>query len=169
MSEDLDNNDTGDVDLSGVTITLYDANGDVVATRLTDTEGNYVFYDLPSGDYTVIETNLPGYLDVSDVDGPNDNTINVPLGRGENVTGRDFVDELGRTISGTVLEDVDNYNTGDQPIVSAVVELFDEEGSLVNSTTTNEDGFFEFVGVCTKCFPKLKWCPVVSSKCFPEC
>ena len=114
---------------------------------MTDTEGNYVFYDLPLGDYTMIKTNLPGYLDVLDVDGPNDNTINVPLGQGENVTGHNFVNNLGQTISGTVLEDVDNNNTGDKPITKVVVELYDKEGNLVNSTMMDKNRFFEFVGV----------------------
>ena len=110
---------------------------------MTDSDENNVFDDLPAGEYKVIETNLPGYLDVSDVDGPNDNMINVPLGGGENVTGRDFVDERERSISGVVLEDIDNNDTGDEPIVSVVVELYDNEGNLVNSTTTNENRFID--------------------------
>ncbi|MBK9462214.1 MAG: carboxypeptidase regulatory-like domain-containing protein [Sphingobacteriales bacterium] len=39
--------------LPGVTITLYDSNGDVIATTTTDSNGNYVFEGLPAGDYTV--------------------------------------------------------------------------------------------------------------------
>ena len=38
-------------------------------------------------------------------------------------------------------------DTGDQPILSVVVELYDEEGNLVNSATTDKNGFFEFAGV----------------------
>ena len=73
---------------------------------------------------------------------PNDNMIDVPLGRGEDVTGRNFVDDFGQTISGAVLEDTDNNDTGDQPIVSVVVELYDKEGNLVNSTATDKNRFF---------------------------
>ena len=51
---------------------------------LTDSDGNYVSYDLPTGEYMVIETDLPEYLDVSNVDGPSDDVINVPLGADEN-------------------------------------------------------------------------------------
>ena len=82
------------------------------------------------------------YLLASKAPSPNDNMIDVPLGRGENVIGRDFVDKLGQTISSTVLENTDNNDTGDEPIVSVVVELYNEEGNLVNSTTTNKNGFF---------------------------
>ena len=53
-----------------------------------------------------------------------------------------FVNKLGQTISGTVLEDTDNNDTGDKPIVSVVVELYDKEGNLVNSTMTDKNRFF---------------------------
>ena len=38
---------------------------------------------------------------------------------------------------------VKNNNTGDEPIM---VELYDNKGNLVNSTTTDKNVFFEFVG-----------------------
>ena len=95
VMEDLDNDDVGDVDLAGVNITLLDGSGNVIASRLTDSDGNYVFSDLPAGTYSVVEKNLPGYLDVSDVEGnPLDNKILVVLSPGNNITGRDFVDRL---------------------------------------------------------------------------
>jgi len=144
VKEDTDNNDTGDVDLEGVTITLFNAVRQEVATRQTDADGNYVFYDLPSGDYYVIETNLDGYGSVSDVDGANDDQIFVALGGGQNVTGRDFVDERVRLISGHVLEDINNDDIGDEPIVGTVVRLYNETGGLIGETTTDENGFFEF-------------------------
>ena len=147
VGEDLNNNDQADVDISGVTITLYDSNEQEIATRVTDSNGNYVFTDLPVGIYKVVETNLAGYLDVSDVDGPNDNMINVMLRGGENITGRDFVDELARTISGLVLEDVTNNGNGDEPMESVLIELFDSNGDFVANTTTNSDGLFEFTNL----------------------
>ena len=82
-------------------------NGDVIATTLTDSMGDYVFYDLPAGTYTVTETNLGDVpLDVKDIDGGDANVISVILGGGDNSTGNDFVDEkfvpgVG-SISGTV-------------------------------------------------------------------
>ncbi|MBK9462532.1 MAG: carboxypeptidase regulatory-like domain-containing protein [Sphingobacteriales bacterium] len=44
--------DPGETGIPGVTITLYDSNGDVIATTTTDDNGNYVFEGLPAGDYT---------------------------------------------------------------------------------------------------------------------
>ena len=94
VKEDLDNNDSGDVDLGNVFITLFDKSGIVVGTTITDFGGRFVFYNLLPGNYTVMETNLAGYVDVSDVDGANDNTVSVRLGAGTNSTGNDFVDEV---------------------------------------------------------------------------
>jgi hypothetical protein len=60
-------------------------------------------------------TDEAGYLAVSDIDGGDVNMISVTVGSGSplNSTGNDFVDELGRTVTGVVLEDTDN--DGDDP------------------------------------------------------
>jgi hypothetical protein len=50
-----------DLGLSGWTITLHDANGNVVGTQVTDAQGNYCFTNLAAGNYTVSETNQPGW------------------------------------------------------------------------------------------------------------
>ena len=51
--------------MAGVTVVLYDSNGNVVATTTTDATGNYSFADLPDGAYTVDVTDdanvLNGY------------------------------------------------------------------------------------------------------------
>ena len=56
VSEDTDNDDIGEEPLSGVTIMLLDSSGGMVSATETDALGNYVFYDLPMGDYQVKET-----------------------------------------------------------------------------------------------------------------
>jgi len=43
----------GDVGYKGVVVTLKNAQGQVVATVTTDANGNYCFYNLPAGSYTV--------------------------------------------------------------------------------------------------------------------
>ena len=72
VKEDVDNDDTGEANPVGVTITLLDFSNRVDATTLTDSNGEYLFVDLPA-DVSVSETNLAGYSDVLDVDGTNDN------------------------------------------------------------------------------------------------
>jgi hypothetical protein len=82
VSADLDNNDTGDIDLTGSIIELFDNNGALIATRVTGADGNYVFNDIPPGFYIVNQTNIPEFpLDVSDIDKSTAiNTINVTIG-----------------------------------------------------------------------------------------
>ena len=105
---DDDDNDTGDRPIENVTVELLDTNGNIVATTLTNTQGNYEFADLLAGDYRVRQLNLSDYGDVSDP------VLNVALAAGETNTGNDFVDELGH-ISGNVTVDDDDNNTGDRP------------------------------------------------------
>jgi hypothetical protein len=91
---------------------LKDASGAPIATTTTDANGNYSFANVPAGNYTVEQTNKPGYTDVSDIDGGNPNSIAVSLQPGQSSTGNDFVDErLPGAITGTVLEDLDHNGT----------------------------------------------------------
>ena len=45
--------DAGEPGLAGVTVLLKNAVGDTIGTRVTDSEGNYMFNNLPPGEYTV--------------------------------------------------------------------------------------------------------------------
>ena len=74
--------------LSGVRITLIGTNGATIASTLTDSNGNYAFFDLPAGSYTVFEAPLTGFIYLTPVDGK----IPVTLSGGQNVTGQNFVD-----------------------------------------------------------------------------
>ncbi|HBY76278.1 MAG TPA: hypothetical protein DEG47_04555, partial [Cyanobacteria bacterium UBA11148] len=79
-----------------------------------DANGNYSFNNVKPGDYNVIQTNLPGYTDVSEVDGGSDgdnpnngivNNIPVTVDPGETDSGNNFVDERRGAITGNVKED----------------------------------------------------------------
>ena len=54
--------DTGEAALSGVTVELRNNAGTAIATVTTNASGGYSFPNLPAGSYTVIETDLPGYI-----------------------------------------------------------------------------------------------------------
>ena len=56
---------------AGVTVTLYDAYGNVVATTVTDADGQYSFAGLPDGNYTV---------DVTDTDNLISDTMRLSMG-----------------------------------------------------------------------------------------
>jgi uncharacterized surface anchored protein len=148
VTEDQDNDNTGDVPIAGVTVQLKDSTGTVVQTTTTDANGNYTFNNVPAGNYTVVETNKPGFSDVGDVDGGDPNVIAVMLPPGTDSTGNDFVDErLPGVVSGSVLEDLDNDNVGDTPIPGVTVELKDPAGNVVQTTTTDANGNYVFNNV----------------------
>ena len=77
--------DNGDTPISGVTVTLCNSNNVVIATKITNTSGNYSFGSLAAGDYIV---KFPAIL----ADGKaitTVNPINVTLTAGQNYTNAD--------------------------------------------------------------------------------
>ena len=166
-----------------------------MATTLTDSKGEYLFVDLPAGVYSVTETNLAGFSDVSDVDGVNDNKVVVSLTFANlNSTENNFVDERGSvvvpapssglsespstspsvstrpsfsssssssssiavlgSISGSVLEDVDNDNDGDVGIAGVLMTLLDSTGNVVATTVTDSAGNYVFCLLYTSPSPR---------------
>ena len=62
VCNDANNNgiqDGGEAGIDGVTVTLFDTNGNVVATTTTNPDGSYQFTNVAPGTYTVGFTNLP--------------------------------------------------------------------------------------------------------------
>ena len=92
--------DAGETAIPGVTVTLFDATGtNSVAVTTTNAAGNYTFGGLLAGNYRVVETNLPGYLDTGVLPGAgntalNLNTIAVPLATGQSSVENNFLDAL---------------------------------------------------------------------------
>ena len=65
--------DQDDDPLEGVTIELIAPNGTTVDETVTASDGTYTFTDVVPGDYTIKETNPPGYdTDISDEDTSDD-------------------------------------------------------------------------------------------------
>ncbi len=144
VTEDTNNDDSGDTNLANVTVELLDNTGAVIATTTTDTNGDYSFADVLPGDYTIRQTNLTDYLDVKDTDANNDSQISITLTAGQNSTGNDFVDEQASSISGTVTEDTDDDNNGDNPLENITVELLDSGNNVIATTTTDANGDYSF-------------------------
>ncbi len=66
----------GDTGIAGVTVTLKDALGAVVATTTTAADGSYGFFGLPAASYQVEETQPAGYASST----PNLQSVTVPSG-----------------------------------------------------------------------------------------
>jgi len=73
---DANNNgllDAGETGIENVTVELLDSGGAVIATDVTDANGNYLFSDLPPGDYSVRITAPAGLASsTTDSSDPND-------------------------------------------------------------------------------------------------
>ncbi|MEI6175856.1 MAG: SdrD B-like domain-containing protein [Verrucomicrobiota bacterium] len=156
---DTDNNGSGDLGLGGVTLSLVDGSGNPVLddssqpiTTTTASDGSYSFTNLPPGAYGVRETQPSGYNSVSDKDGGNLDLIGdvavVSVSAGATNGGNNFVEEQLGTITGSVLADTDNNNSGDAPISGVTLDLRDAStNAIVATTTTNGSGAYTFSDV----------------------
>lgn|GEM_PF-2765195 len=157
----FDGNGDGIVDpdepgFAGVTVVLLDSNGDVVATTITDANGNYSFTGVPDGDYQVwvndTDDVLGDFAPISDPDGTLDGRTDVSVAGGQNADTADFgyappdADANEGLIGDTIFIDYDGDGVAGpgEGIEGVRVELFDEFGRLVGVTYTNENGQYAF-------------------------
>ena len=143
--------------ISGVTIQLLSETGELLAETLTDETGHYEFGDLLPGTYSVIEVQPDGYLDGGDVigniDGVNTGTVSndrfdgITVSSGDVGQNYDFCEHDPASIKGTVYHDRNDngiQDAGEEGIGGVVIELFDGDGVLVSSTTTDANGDYCF-------------------------
>lgn len=155
---DCDDANATEEPLAGVTVELRNANGQVVATQLTDSSGNYRFDNLPAGNYTVHEVTPQGYLEGdAHVGTISTRTVGQRTG-GSQITGiqiiggnqgvnYDFCELLPSDISGHVYADMNNNgarDSGETPIAGVTLVLWNEAGVKVGQTTTDSNGFYRF-------------------------
>ncbi|NDY93734.1 SdrD B-like domain-containing protein, partial [Ideonella livida] len=148
--------DAGEAGLGGVTVTLRDAAGAVVATTTTDANGQYRFEVLP-GTYSVGVSAPAGYS-ISPADqGGNDaadsdidaagNTAAITLGQGDHVTTVDAGLFQKASLGDTVFLDADAdgvQDAGEAGKSGVTVNLKDAAGTVVATTTTDANGQYSF-------------------------
>ena len=147
--------------IPGVIVTLYDDMGTEVAKDTTDSNGNYLFEDVPPGDYT-LNFNTPTGATLSPQDqGGNDNQDSDPdpsTGTTGTVTvtpGQDRTDvDAGATfvssIGDFVWTDSDGdgvQGTGEMGLPGVEVTLYNSTGVVVAKDTTDANGEYEFINV----------------------
>ena len=163
--------DKGEKPVAGETVTLLDADGNVVASTTTDKDGYYAFADLtPSTDYTIV---FPKTVTIDGVEYPltkqgagddaNDSnpgsdgrfsftspeTGGNETGHGQtDVTALDAGYKTPKVSVGDFVwidQDGDGVqDKGEKPVAGATVTLLDADGKEVASTTTDEDGYYVF-------------------------
>ncbi len=140
--------------LAGVTITLLDATGIVVATTLTDAAGRYKFTGLKPGDYSVRQQQPAGYFQGGQKagsgggdDSQTDVISSIGIGAGAKLVNYDFCERLPASISGTVFVDLDFdcvQDEGEVSLENVLIELLDSNGQVIASTRTDAQGNYRF-------------------------
>lgn len=167
----------GDTPISGVTINLYasaSCSGAILDTVSTDAQGNYLFFGLPAGTYSVCQPSQPvgtingdttaggivGVLGSTGVSGTQDNptttssqvTAIVLNGNGTDgaISGspdNNFAEIVSSSISGQVFLDDNNsgiFNGPDVGLAGQLIELLDSAGDVFDTTTTDAQGNYSF-------------------------
>lgn len=162
----------------GVTVYLYAGDGTTVLdSTVTDGQGEYIFTDLPPGDYVVgfdVNTLPAGYLpttkDVGDDTGnlndgsdTNDSDADpitgltdvISLGQGEDNLGIDLgvlpppgTARAGNRVWYDVNKDgIQDGNPTEPGVPGVTVELLDEDGNVIATQVTNAQGYYQFTGL----------------------
>ncbi|HOM16098.1 MAG TPA: SdrD B-like domain-containing protein, partial [Thermoguttaceae bacterium] len=159
----------GEPRLAGVTVQLLDADGHLLQTTATNSDGQYCFTGLLPGVYSVRELQPAGYLDGPDQVGSvggyivlPDTLAGIQLVSGAHGVEYNFSEILPGRLSGYVFQDgptlvlehgqpvppIESVRDGqftpdDTPLAGVSVQLW-RDGILVAETTTDANGFFEF-------------------------
>jgi serine-aspartate repeat-containing protein C/D/E len=143
--------------VAGVTVTLLDANGAVVATTVTDAAGAYGFTNLRPGSYSmqVVEPADKAFTKPTMGDTAGDSNVNRTTGKSQPFTLTSGMNdpsidaglvEVG-AVAGVVYVDANRNKAQDvneRPIGNVTLELVDKTGTVVATTTTDANGKFLF-------------------------
>ncbi|HGH0851549.1 TPA: SdrD B-like domain-containing protein [Staphylococcus pseudintermedius] len=152
-----DDNEPG---ISNVKVTLKDADGNVVDTRTTDANGNYLFENVKEGDYTIEFETPEGYTPTVTGQGTADNDSNGTSTKVTVKDGDDLTIDSGFTqvtpeppthnVGDKVWNDLNKDGTQDdnEPgIANVKVTLKDADGNVVDTLTTDANGNYLFENV----------------------
>lgn len=153
--------DQGEAGVPGVTVFLYDCQGNQLDYTVTDSDGLYLFDELTPGDYSIkfdLSTLPSGYVvtakdagsdDIdSDADPVTGKTICTTLEGGETDLTWDMGIYKPTASLGDYVwhdENQDGIQDDDEYGVEGVtVELYDCDGNFIATTTTGTDGYYGF-------------------------
>jgi protocatechuate 3,4-dioxygenase beta subunit len=152
----------GEPGLPGSTVTLYDRDGDFVGIQITDSNGDFLFEDLPPGTYhTVLSPPSPEYQ-LSPKENDNDSDFNpdtfetTPITLNSGESGEGSFDaglylpaKIGdRVWYDTELNGIQDADEGPFTETTVTITLRDSLGYLVDTTTPAPGtGFYQFDGL----------------------
>jgi hypothetical protein len=155
--------DTDEYAVQWAEVELFDTTPTLIASTMTDENGEYRFDNLDADDYYIVVTKPFGYASFSDQNEGSDDTVDSDVDSdGETASFslgsaeiKDHVDaglisvEYG-SIGDTVWEDMNNNgakNSGEPGIAGVFVDLYDSEDNWAGSAMTDAAGHYEFLGV----------------------
>ena len=144
--------------IAGVTLKLLDGDGNDTGRRaVTNSQGFYRFADLAAGKYSIMEVHPSGWLDGIDTPGnlggtaepspPGDMISQIMIAFGQSGTEYNFGELLPGSIRGQVHVDTDgdcNPDDDEPPIAGVRIDLLDQDGNVIATTTTDANGEYEF-------------------------
>jgi uncharacterized repeat protein (TIGR01451 family) len=155
--------DSGEVGLAGVVLTLTgaDTNGPVNRTVSTDTNGAFTFGDLQAATYSLAQVQPVGYGDTDEIagtaggalpsvrgQGDANNTVSgITLAAGQAATGYRFGDQPLGALTGVVFADLDRdgvQDPGERLLAGVVLTLLRPDGSVAGTATTDNVGAYVF-------------------------
>ncbi len=147
----------GERPLENVVVHLQDEQGTILETTRTDAQGRYEFSGLRPGRYRVAEVQPVGFFQGGQVVGSGGGSVladdligAIEIGPGQQLTGYDFCEVVGGSLSGRVWVDQDTdgeFDNSEQPLENVVIDLLDVNGAVVASTTTDVNGNYQFVNL----------------------
>lgn len=142
----------GESGISGITVTLQDGSGTVVATTTTDGNGKYLFNRLAPGTYSVLVSALPaGTVQTYDLDGVGSaNKATFTLGAGVAKLDVDFGYGRPASVGDRVWLDANRngvQDSGEAGISGVTVTLLNSNGAIVATQTTNDNGLYLLDGL----------------------
>ena len=149
--------DPGEEGMGGVTVRLFDDAGTEVASTVTDDDGAYSFLNLRYGEYHV-EVDLPAGLVVSPRNRGSDDAVDSDIDAGgvmasTTLDPREYDPRWDAglyrraSIGDLVWEDLDGngvQDPGEEGMGGVTVRLFDDAGTEVASTVTDDGGAYAF-------------------------
>ncbi len=153
--------DSGELGIESVSVSLYTSTGSLVDTTTTASDGSYLFADLIPGDYYLTFTPPDGYAITLQNQG-GDDTLDSDIDR---TTGQTAItsltsDEVDLTwdagmyipasLGDFVWVDLNAngvQNSGEIGLADVTVNLYESGGSLVDSTTTASNGSYTFTNL----------------------